>query len=330
MASRILPLIFIATAAIAGGCSGCGDTGAAHGPFKGYWSALAEADSSDTGYKYHVRLDFYDTTVCVDGFEHSLGVLSIDEDRAIYKPVTADVIKEVNIISNTEADIKYIQQSSGQLWSGKLLYDPASHTMTFANGHMLKPGADGDTTPVCLPYSIKPTDIAFGHVSDKPNHKEIPGHYTVLQLPDRIYYRNVIADESTEPPFGDVQLRCYYPATDRDINITNEIGLSPLASSYNATIIDCWKIPDAAGLMLIIWTGSPNFQEFTLYRVDDDNKFKDVDYVIGRRCTSVGLDRPDSTEVASLYRAGSRVRAYDPRTRTTRVYDLSGRHIAVK
>ena len=296
-------------------------------PFKGYWYAVA-ADSIEGDNQFHIRIDFYDTTVCADGFENALGVMSIALNRPVYKAVTADVIKQVNIVSDTEADIKYVQQSSGQLWSGKLRYDPDTKQLTFSNGTMLDAGLKGDTLPVDQPYSIKPATLFFDNVSEKPNYKEIPVYNLVLELPDRVYYRNFLADETVAPPFGDMQLRCYYPATDKDINITNSLGDSPLSARFNARIIDCWKIPGENGLMLIIWTGGRRFHEFTFYRVDDSNEFRDIDYVIGRRNVPDTDDAmPDPEEVASMLRSGKEVRVYDPRDHQQRVYDLSGTRI---
>lgn len=80
--------------------------------------------------------------------------------------------------------------------------------------------------------------------------------------------------------------------------------------------------------MLIIWTGGRQYQESTLYRVDESNKFVDVDYVIGRRPARYDADdKPDPADISKMVRNGKQVRVYDPRTRETRIYDLSGRRI---
>ncbi|MBJ2183829.1 MAG: hypothetical protein JFR38_04855 [Muribaculaceae bacterium] len=304
-------------------CTGSGTT-TEEGPFRGYWSATETNDDGDGGSCLHIRLDFYDRTVCADGFENVLGVMSISEDMAVYTPVTADLIKEVEIVGANEARIKYVQQESGSLWSGTLKYHPSSRALTFENGERLS----SDSLPEVKPYAVDPSKIEFAFVSDRPNYKVIPPYNILLKLPDRVYYRNVVADESIAPPFGDVQLRCYFPETDRDVLITNEVGMSPLGSNYRATIIDCWALPEEPGLMLIIWTGGRQYQESTLYRVDESNKFVDVDYVIGRRPARYDADdKPDPADISKMVRNGKQVRVYDPRTRETRIYDLSGRRI---
>lgn len=325
MGHTILRLIFAAALAVA--VAGCGKS--PEKPFKGYWYSVVPNADGDGGSRMHIRLDFYDNTVSVDGFDKVAGVMSITEDRSVYTPITADLIKEVKFVGDNKADIKYVQQSSGQLWSGSLTYDPLTRSMTFSNGEMLEPGPSRDTVPVELPYPSDPTLQALDFVSEKPNYKEIPSYYLVLELPDRIYYRNIIADETVAPPFGDMQLRCYYPETDRDVNITNEVGVSPLGSNYNATIIDCWPLEGEPGLMLITWTAGPRYQEFTLYRVDDSNRFIDVDYVIGRRPARAGVDEdnPEKSEIATMVRNGKQVRVYDPRDSETRVYDLAGHRL---
>ena len=153
----------------------------------------------------------------------------------------------------------------------------------------------------------------------------------MLELPDRVYYRSIIADETIAPPFGEVQLRCYYPETDRDINITNELGESPLSSQFMANIIDCWPLPGEPGLMLILWTSTERYQEYTLYRIGERNVFRDIDYVTGRRPSRYVMDeKVDSMEISSIIRNGKRVRVYDPASREVRVYDLAGHLIERK
>ena len=300
-------------------------------PFKGHWTAYVSNADDDGGNKCFVRLDFYDNTVCADGFENVAGVLSIAEDRAIYKPITADVIKRAEVVGENEARIEYVQQSSGQLWSATLTYDPESRSISFANGKMLSSGHDKNAAPAKMPYSFDPSSITFEHVSDKPNFKQIPGYNRVLELPDRVYYRSIIADETIAPPFGEVQLRCYYPETDRDINITNELGESPLSSKFMANIIDCWPLPGEPGLMLILWTSTERYQEYTLYRIGERNVFRDIDYVTGRRPSRYVMDeKVDSMEISSIIRNGKRVRVYDPASREVRVYDLAGHLIERK
>lgn len=306
----------------------CGHSESTPQPFKGYWKASAVSDSADNAYIYSVRLDPYDSTVCDAGQEKVVGVLSIAEDRAVPRIVTSDVIKEMDIDGNT-AHVKYVQESSGQLWTGTLHFDPSDSTLTFENGEMLAPGQSGDTVPVNLPYDVNPSTLTFEHESTRPNFKSIPTYNLVLQLPDRVYYRNILADESIEPPFGDVQLRCYYPATDEDVHITNEIGESPLSSKFDATIVDCWPLTEAPGLMIIVWNGnSGGFQQSTLYRVDNHNTFEELDYVSGRRPARYDSDeKPDAAEISSMIRNGKKVKVYDPDTRETRLYDLNGHRL---
>lgn len=324
MRKLLLILSSIITTVILGACSASEE----RLPFKGYWYASASADSIEGDNNFYIRLDFYDSTVCADGFENVLGVMSISMNTPVYKAITADVIKEATVTADNEAEIKYVQQRSGQLWSGRLLFDPKTRRVTFVNGQMIATGHNGDTVPVDQPYSIKPASLNFEQISKKPNYKEIPAYHLVLELPDRVYYRNVLADETIAPPFGDMQLRCYYPETDKDINITNALGDSPLSSRFNARIIDCWKTPGENGLMLIIWSGGRRFQEFTLYRVDDSNIFKDIDYTTGRRNIADNEGRlPAAEDVATIMREGREVRVYDPRNHETRMYDLAGKRI---
>lgn len=322
---KSISAICIIFAAIATAIAGCNNGKSPENPFVGYWGKVVSDDSLG-GFKYFVRLDFQDTTACDQGFENVLGVLTISEDKPIYKGVTADLITDAVITGPYDADIKYIQQRSGQLWSGKIHMDPATKSIHFQQGEMLEPGPDGDTIPVDLPYPVRPTEIEFEHISDRPNYKEIPSYYMVAEMPDRIYYRYIVADEEVEPPFGDVQLRCYYPATDRDVLITNEVGESPIGTRFNATIVDCWRIPDASGIMLVVWSGTTRNQEISLYRVDEDNTFEEVAYVVGRRpVAEIGEAQPDPSEVAKLYRDGKEVKMYNPQTGERHTFDLSGR-----
>ena len=241
------------------------------------------------------------------------------------------MIKRAEVVGENEARIEYVQQSSGQLWSATLTYDPESRSISFANGKMLSSGHDKNAAPAKMPYSFDPSSITFEHVSDKPNFKQIPGYNRVLELPDRVYYRSIIADETIAPPFGEVQLRCYYPETDRDINITNELGESPLSSKFMANIIDCCPLPGEPGLMLILWTSTERYQEYTLYRIGERNVFRDIDYVTGRRPSRYVMDeKVDSMEISSIIRNGKRVRVYDPASREVRVYDLAGHLIERK
>lgn len=61
-------------------------------PWKGYWYAVTSNPGGDGGNKLYVRLDFYDSTVCVDGYENVLGVLIMTKDRSVYTPVAVDLI----------------------------------------------------------------------------------------------------------------------------------------------------------------------------------------------------------------------------------------------
>lgn len=295
-------------------------------PWKGYWFAKTQIDGSDDAMKAFIRLDFYNSTVCADGFENRLGVLSLTKDRTVYTPVTADVVTSAEIVSSTEARITYVQQSSGQLWSATLYLNPKDSTLTMKNGKMLHIGPSGVGEPADMPYAINPTTLTFKKISDRPNYKEIPSYELVMALPDRSYYVHCLVDEEQAPPFGDVQLRCYFPETDRDIHITNEVGESPLNARFRATIIDCWPLPDEPGLGLIVWTGGKEMQEFTLYRIDDENTFEAVDYIVGRRPDRYrGEHIADSASICSMVRDGRRVKVYDSQKREERVYDLAGR-----
>ena len=98
-----------------------------------------------------------------------------------------------------------------------------------------------------------------------------------------------------------------------------------------ANIIDCWPLPGEAGLMLILWTSTERYQEYTLYRIGERNVFRDIDYVIGRRPSRYVMDeKVDSMEISSIIRNGKRVRVYDPASREVRVYDLAGHLIERK
>lgn len=320
---RILPALVVLILILTS-CKGVDNN--AGRPWRGYWYANISNPDGDGGHRMYVRLDFYDSTVCADGFENALGVLSIAKDRSVYTPVTADLVTSAEILNDTEARITYVQQSSGQLWSGTVRRNPATGALTFRNGKMLRPGPSGADEPADLPYEVNPTKIEFDKISDKPNHKDIPSYELIMALPDRSYYLHCLAEESQAPPFGDVQLRCYFPETDRDINITNEIGESPLDARFRSTIIDCWQLPDEPGLGLIVWAADERMQEFTLYRIGNKNTFEAVDYIIGRRPDRYrGEHIPDSAEICSMYRDGRKVKVYDPSTRENRVYNLSAR-----
>lgn len=296
-------------------------------PLKGCWSAKIVSDDGEVTYLYTVRLDPYGSTVCADGHENKPGVMTIEEDQAVPKVVTTDVVTECTI-DGDNLHIKYIQESSGQLWSGTFSLNPDGKTLTFTNGEMLAPGPDGSRKPVELPYAVNPTKLVFSFVDARPNYKKVPLYNLIYELPDRVYYRYALADEQTAPPFGDFQIRCYYPETDRDIHITNELGDSPLSAQFSSTVVDCWPLPDEPGLMMVIWTGTRKFQKSILYRIDNSNKFKAIDVVSGRRPASYDTEeKPDSTEISSMMRRGTKVRVYDPFLQEVRMYDLSGHRL---
>lgn len=296
-------------------------------PFKGCWTAKVTSPDGEAAYTYTVRLDPYGSTVCSDGHDDCLGVLTITEDGAVPRVVTIDEVKEATI-DGDELHVKYVQESSGQLWSGTFRLDPDDMTLTFANGEMLAPGPDGSTTPSDLPYAVRPTELTFTQVDARPNFKNIPLYNLIYELPDRVYYRYALADESVAPPFGDMQIRCYFPETDRDIHITNELGDAPLSAKFSSTIVDCWPLPDGPGLMMVIWTGTRKYQKATLFRIDEDNKFKAIDVVSGRRPAAYDSDeQPDSTQISSMMRRGTKVRVFDPFLQEERIYDLSGHRL---
>ena len=295
--------------------------------FKGCWTATISSDDGEAVYQYTVRLDPYNATVCADGFENKQGIMTITEDQAVPRVVTTDVVTKSTIDGN-QLHIEYIQESSGQLWSGTFTIDNNDNTLTFVNGEMLAPGPDGSTTPVELPYAVNPSKLAFDFVDARPNYKKVPLYNLIYRLPDRVYYRYALADEQVAPPFGDVQIRCYFPDTDKDIHITNEIGDAPLSAQFSSTIVDCWPLPDETGLMMIIWTGTRKYQKSILYRIDESNKFVAVDVVSGRRPASYDLDeQPDSTQISRMIRKGTKVRVFDPFLQEERNYDLSGRRL---
>ncbi|MDE6109873.1 MAG: hypothetical protein K2F72_06275, partial [Muribaculaceae bacterium] len=116
-------------------------------PFKGCWTAKISSDDGEATYLYTVRLDPYGSTVCAHGHENQPGVMTIAEDQAVPRIITTDVVTECTIDGDC-LHIKYIQESSGQLWSGTFTINPDDKTLTFTNGEMLAPGPDGSTTPV--------------------------------------------------------------------------------------------------------------------------------------------------------------------------------------
>lgn len=317
---KILPALILLVLLLAS----CGAEKHPEQPWKGYWYAVTSNPGGDGGNKLYVRLDFYDSTVCADGYENVLGVLTMTKDRSVYTPVAADLITSVDIQSPKEARINYIQQVTGQLRSGTLKRaDDGS--LTFVDGKMLRAGKPGMKDSPEGVYDVDPATLVFNKISDKPNYKEIPTYELVMTLPDRSYYLHALMTETEAPPFGDVQLRCYFPDTDRDINITNEVGDSPLNSRFHATIVDCWPLPGEPGLGLIIWSGGEDMQELTLYRVNDRNTFEAVDYVVGRRPDRyLGEQMPDSAAICSVVREGRLVKVRDPLRQETRVYDLAG------
>ncbi|MDE6269434.1 MAG: hypothetical protein K2M12_01095 [Muribaculaceae bacterium] len=316
---KILPALVVLVLILAG----CGKDKTKEGPWKGYWFGNVTNETGDNAINFYLRLDLYGSTVCAGGFENALGVLSISKDRTRFTPLTSDVVTGARIISDTVAEIEYVQQSSGQLWSGTFTYNPKTHRLSFKNGKMLRPGPSGSTEPVELPYEVSPEGREFDFVSEKPNYKEIRSYEMIMELPDRTYYLKCLADEVEAPPYGDVQLRCYFPETDRDILIANEVGESPLSARFRATIIDCWELPDQPGIGVIVWRGGPTDQEFTLFRVDDTDTFREIDYVSGLRPARFNDAPIDSTKMCFMSREGRVIKVFDPINQETRLYDKS-------
>lgn len=308
-------LTFVATS--------CGNDSASadeNGPFKGYWRAEVANVDGNGGSVVRVRLDFYDKTVRVGELDSLVGVINVAEDRSVYAPVAVDVIERIDKIDGNKAHFRYVQRATGKEFGGMLVFNPTDRSLTFRCADTPADSAEGAKA-----YPFNREEIVFEFVSEKPNFKNVPVSDRLLELPDRVYYRAVIADTTVAQPFGDTQLHCYYTELDRDVKITNEIGISPFGANYNATIVDCWALPEEPGLMVITTSGSPRFQEFACFRVDNSNILSDVDYVIGRRPVAPGEeDAPDPAAVASMVRNGKQVRVYDPQLHETRIYDLSG------
>lgn len=304
----------------AASCGGTGESAGNEGPFKGYWRAAVPNSSGEGGCLVRLRLDFYGHTVRDENNDSVAGVINVAEDRSVYFPVSLDVVRSIDRIDGNEAHFRYVHGSNGKEYSGVLVFNPSDSTLTFRSSEIV-----ADSVGLLASYPFNREEVVFEFVSDRPNFKNVAVNDRVLELPDRVYYRTVIADTSVAAPFGDTQLHCYYTELDRDVKIANEIGISPFGSNYNASIVDCWALPDEPGLMIITSTGGPRFQEFTYYRVDDSNILKDIDYVIGRRpAAPADEDAPDPSEVASMVRNGKQVRVYDPQQHETRIYDLSG------
>jgi len=277
-----------------------------------------------------MRLDFYGKAVCLDNYENVAGVICIAQENDVCAPVSSCFIKDVELSGPDVASVVYVPSDApGQLWSGRMEYNPDTRSITFYKGKVLSGDSVACGSDAGWSCARQASGMVFDFVSKHPNYKNIPPYYVVQTLPDRVYYRNIVADETVAPPFGDVQLRCYYPGDDKDVNITNEVGESPLGPRFNATIIDCWPLPDETGLMAIIWTGLHGGQEFTFYRVDNDNRFKEVDYTVGFRAGSFHNTGKavEQSEIASMSREGDTVKVYDPSVPETRMYDLAGRRL---
>ncbi|MDE6137724.1 MAG: hypothetical protein K2F97_09645 [Muribaculaceae bacterium] len=301
-------------------CGGNGDSAEKEGPFKGYWRAEVNNVDGNGGSVVRVRLDIYGNSVRTSKLDSLIGVINVAEDRSVYAPVAVDVIKSIDKIDGNEIHFSYVQRATGKEFSGVFIFNPTDKSLTFRSS-----GNQTDSAESAAAYPFSREELVFEFMNEKPNFKNVPLSDRLLELPDRMYYRAVIADTAVAQPFGDNQLHCYYTELDRDVKITNEIGISPFGANYNSTIVDCWALPEEPGLMVIITSGSPRYQEFACFRVDDSNILRDVDYVIGRRPLASGEDgAPDPSEVASMVRNGKQVRVYDPQMGETRIYDLSG------
>lgn len=304
----------------AASCGGKDVSADADGPFKGYWRAEVTNADGESGSLVRVRLDFYGNMVHTAARDSLAGVMNVAEDRSVYVPLAMDVVTSVDTIDGNEAHFRYVQHTTGKELGGVFTYNPDDKSLTFRGC-----GQEADSASGAYLYPFNREEVKFEFISDKPNFKSVPVNNRVLELPDRIYYRAVVADSSSLMIGGDEQLHCYYTKLDRDVKITNEIGISPFGSNYNSTIVDCWALPDEPGLMIITTAGSPRFQEFACYRVDDSNILRDIDYVTGRRPVAHGgEDAPDPSAVASMVRNGKQVRVYDPLLHETRIYDLAG------
>lgn len=314
---KILPALVLLVLLLAS----CGRQKAAEGPWKGYWFANVRSECGNDGVDMHMRLDFYGSSVSSGGFENALGVLGLQKEGAGFTPIMADVITSANIINDGEAEIEYVKQSTGELWSGMLFLNSETGQLTFRNGKMLREGASGNSARVVLPGGVTADMLVLDHLSEKPNFKNIRSYELVMELPERTYYMKCRADEMEAPPYGDLQLRCYYPDTDQDVPVLNEVGESPLDPRFRSRIIDCWSLPDGSGIGLIVWRGGDSDQEFTLFRIGEDNKFREVDYVTGARPGRFNDTQPDEDKICVMMCDGQVVRVYDPAAKETRIYD---------